>query len=97
MFRKTEHGQDQPKPANTRKFFEKYHGKLNTSIVDTNLSFVVNFNCQIYSICEQPNPPSTSTPIFNSELGVEIDTSTVTVIPEIPEHSFYLMKWLHIG
>ena len=31
------------------------------------------------------------------ELGVEIDTATVRVIPEVPEHSFYLMQWLRIG
>ena len=97
MCRKPEHGQDQPKPANARKFFEKYLGKFNTSIVDTNLSFAVNFNYQVYSICEQPNPTSTSTPTFDSELGVEIDTSTVAVIPEIPEHLFYLMQRLQIG
>ena len=64
-------------------YFEKCHGKLNISIVDTNLSFAVNFNYQVYSICEQPNPPSNSTPTFDSELGIEIDMST-----EIPEHSF---------
>ena len=79
MCRKPEHGQDRPKPAETRKFFEKYLGKLNTSIVDTNLSFAVNFNYQVYSICENPNPPSTSTPTFDSELGVEIDTSTFLI------------------
>ena len=62
--------------------------KLNTSIVDANLSFAVNFNYQVNSVCEQPTPPSTSTPTFDSELGIEIDTSTVTVIPDIPEHSF---------
>ena len=26
-----------------------------------------------------------------------LDTATVTVIPEVPEHSFYLMQWLRIG
>ena len=62
--------------------------KLNTSIVDANLSFAVNFNYQVNSVCQQPTPPSTSTPTFDSELGIEIDTSTVTVIPDIPEHSF---------
>ena len=40
---------------------------------------------------------STSTPTFDSELGIEIDTATVTIIPEIPEHSFYLMQLLRIG
>ena len=46
----------------TRKFFEKYLGKLNNSIVDYNLSFAVNFNYQVYSICELPTPLSNSTP-----------------------------------
>ena len=66
--------------------------KLNTSIVDANLSFAVNFNYQVNSVCEQPTPPSTSssTPTFDSELGNEIDTSTVMVIPDIPEHLFIL-------
>ena len=68
----------------------------------------MNFNYQVYSLapcttlggcayCEKPNPPSSSTPTFDSELGVEVDTATVTIIPEIPEHSFYLMQWLRIG
>ena len=47
--------------------------------------------------CEKPNPPSSSTPTFDSELEVEIGTAMVTVIPEIPEHSFYLMQRLRIG
>ena len=67
------------------------------SIVDTSISFTVNFNYQVLSICEKPISPSTSTPTFDSELRVEIDTSTVIVIPEIQEHSFYLMQWLRIG
>ena len=44
------------------------------SIVDTSISFAVNFNYQVFSTCEKPNSPSTSTPTFDSELGVEIDT-----------------------
>ena len=76
---------------------EKYLGKVNTAIADTNLSFAVNFNYQVFSVCNSPIPPSTSTPKFDSELGIEIDTATITVIPEITEHSFYLMQWLRIG
>ena len=86
MCRKSEHVQDRPKPAEARKFFEKHLGKINSSISDANLSFAVNFNYQVFSICEQPIPPSTSTPTFDSELGIEVDISTVTVIPEIPEN-----------
>ena len=76
---------------------DKFLGKINTVIGDTNLSFAVKFNYQVFSVCDSPIPASTSTPTFDSELGIEIDTKTVTVIPEIPEHSFYLMQWLRIG
>ena len=100
--------QDRLKPADARKFFFKYLGKLNTSLIDTSISFAVNFNYQVYFLApfttvgwcachEKPNPPSFSTPTFYSELGVEVNSATVTVIPEIPEHFFYLMQWLRIG
>ena len=51
----------------------------------------------MFSVCDLPIPASTSTPTFDSELGIEVDTATVTVIPEIPQHSFYHMQWLRIG
>ena len=86
--RKYEHGQDQPKPAKARKFFEKYLGKMYSFIADANLSFAVNFNYQVFSINLQTT---------YSELGIEVDTSTVMDIPEIPEHSFNLIQWLWIG
>ena len=97
MCRKQEHGKDRPKPAEARKFLEKYLGKINTAIADNNLSYAVNFNYQVFSVSDIPIPTSTSTPTFDSELGIEVDTATVTVIPEVPEHSFYLMQWLRIG
>ena len=97
MCRKSEHGQDRPKPTEARKFFEKYLGKINTVIADANLSFAVNFNYQVVSVCNLPTPPSNSTPTFDSQLGIKIDTATITVIPEIPEHSFYLMQRVRIG
>ena len=92
MCRKQESGQDQPKSAEVRKFLEKYLEKINTAIADTSLSYAVNFNYQVFSVCNLPIPPSTSTPKFDSELGIEIDTATVMIIPEIPDHSFYLMQ-----
>ena len=50
MCRKSEHGQDRPKPAEARKFFEKYIGKIKTVIADANLSFAVNFIYQVFSV-----------------------------------------------
>ena len=98
MCQKPEHGKTRPCPGDARKMFEKYLGKLNTAIIDTSIILAVNFNYQIYSLAqsEMINPPSFITLTFDSELGIEIDTSTVTVIPEIPEHLFYLMQWFRI-
>ena len=73
-----------PKPAEARTFLEKYLGKINTAIADANLTYAVNFNYQVFSVCNSPIPPNTNTPTFDSELGIEIDTATITVIPEIP-------------
>ena len=60
MCRKQEHGKDRPKPAEVRKFLEKYLGKINTAIADNSLSYAVNFNFQVFSVCDLPIPASTS-------------------------------------
>ena len=70
--RKSEHGQERPKPAEARKFLEKYLGKINTAIADTNLSFAVNFNYQVFSVCDSPIPPSTSTPTLTPNLELRL-------------------------
>ena len=90
-------GNDRPKPAEISKVLEKYLGKINTAIPDNKLSYSVNFNYQIFSVSYLPKPASTGTTTFDSELGVKVDTSTVTIIPEVPEHLLYLMQWLRIG
>ena len=97
MCRKQEHGKDRPKPVEARKFLEKYLGKINTAIADNNLSYAINFNYQVFCVSDIPIPASTHTPTFDSKLGIKVDTATITVIPEVPEHSFYLMQWLRIG
>ena len=71
--------------------------KVNAVIADDNLILAVNFNYQVFSVCNLLIPPSTSTSTFDSELGIKIDTATVKVILEISEHSFYLMQWLRVG
>ena len=96
MCRKQEHEKDGPKPE-VRKFLEKYLGRINTAIADNKLSYAVNFNYQVFSVSDLPIPASVSTPTLDSELGMEVDTSTVTIIPEVPAHSFYLMQWLRIS
>ena len=95
MCRKLEHGKDRPKPAEVRKFLEKYLGKI--SIPDNKLNYTANFNYQAFSVSETPILASTCTPTFHSELGIEVDSTTIEVVPEVQEHSFYLMQWLPIG
>ena len=95
LCRKLEHGQDRPQPPEVRKCLEGYLGKI--SIPDNKLSFTVNFNYQAFSVSETPIPASICTPTFDLELGIEVDTATIVVVPEVPEHSFYLMQWLRIG
>ena len=77
MCRKSEHGKDQAKPADIRKFLEKYLGKI--SIPDNKLSYTANFNYQVFSVAEVPIPASTCTPTFDSELGIEVDTASIVV------------------
>ena len=95
MCRKQEHGKDWAKPADIKKFLEKYLGKI--SIPESKLSYAANFNYQVFSVSDLPIPASTCTPTFDSELGIEVDTSMVVVVPEVLEHSFYLMQWVRIG
>ena len=56
MCRKREHGKDRLKPAEARKFLEKYLGKINTAISDTSLIYALNFNYQVISVCYLPIP-----------------------------------------
>ena len=87
----------QTKTSRSQKILGEIFEKINTAIADSSLSYTVNFNYQVFSVCDLPIPASTSTPTFESKLGIEVDTTTIMVIPEVPEHSFYLMQWLRIG
>ena len=95
LCRKSEHGRDRPPIAEVRKGLEGYLGKI--SIPDDKLSFTANFNYQAFSVSETIIPASTCTPTFDLELGIEVDTASILVVPEVPEHSVYLMQWLRIG
>ena len=95
MCRKSEHGKDHPKPAEIRKFLEKYLRKI--TIPDNKLSYAANFKYQAFSVSETPIPANICTPTYDTCLGIEVDTASVVIVPEVPEHSFYLMQWLRIG
>ena len=95
MCRKLEHGKDRPKPAEIKRSLERYLGRI--TIPDNKLRYTANFNHQAFSVSETPIPASICTPTFDTELGIEVDTATIVVVPEVPEHSFYLMQLLRIG
>ena len=44
----------------------------------------------MFLVSDLPIPARTCTPTFDSELGIEVDTATGVVVPEVPELSFYL-------
>ena len=71
MCRKQEHGKDRPKPAEARKFLEKYLGKIKTAIADNSLSYAVNFSYHVFSVCNLPIPANSSTLTFDSELSID--------------------------
>ena len=82
MCRKSKHGKDRPKPAEVRKFLEKYLGKI--TIPDNKLNYAANFNYQAFSISETPIPASICTPTYDTCLGIKVDTAAVVIVPEVP-------------
>ena len=86
---------DHPTIAVVRLALECYLGKI--SIPNDKLRFIANFNYHAFSGSEIIIPASIRKLSFNSKFGDRIDTSTVVVIPEVSEHSSYLMQWLRIG
>ena len=86
---------DRPTIAVVRLALEYYLGKI--VIPNDKLEFTANFNHHASSGSEIIIPASICTPSFNSEFGDKIDTSTIIVVPEVPELSSYLTQWLRIG
>ena len=89
-----------------KKDMEKYIGKFGTTIVDSSIKFSVNYMYQIHSLA----PGSANAvgwgqnlkylepaPVIDTETGSRIRASDVTVVPEIQEHSSYLMQTIRIG
>ena len=85
---------------------EEYLGKLGTAIVDSSIIYAVNFMYQIHSL--EPITANAAVgsheinlkfpaPTIDSETGKRIKCNKNQIIPEIKEHSFYLMQTLRIG
>ena len=89
-----------------KKDMEKYIGKFGTTIVDSSIKFSVNYMYQIHSLAPgsanavgwgQNLKHLEPAPVIDTETGSRIRASGVTVVPEIQEHSSYLMQTIRIG
>ena len=83
-----------------KKDLEKYMGKLGTAVADASIKFSVNYTSQVHAaglgwdLEEFKNKPS---PSINSDTGEKVSNVEEDVIPEIAEHSCYLMQTIKIG
>ena len=80
--------------------FERYLGKLAPTINENSMKISVNFMQQIFAIIPNPEEPSkldSNTPAINTRTGQRIQINPSHIVPEIPEHSSYLMQTLKIG
>ena len=100
MCRTKEHAATRAPLPEIKKSFEKYLGKLTPAINENNIKISVNFMQQVYAIIPNPENPSilnSDTPVINTRTGERVKMNPSHIIPEIPEHSSYLMQTLKIG
>ena len=89
-----------------KKDLERYIGKLGTTVVDSSVKFAANYTYQVFSL----NPGAANAlgwvqedfkdkpaPSVDSETGEIINVDTESIIPEVLEHSCYLMQTIKIG
>ena len=101
-----DHVNSRPAFSILKKEMEKYIGKFGTAIVDSSIKFAVNYTFQANSVVpnsvnmtdwNQEILNSNPAPTINSETGIRVPTNSKTIIPEIQEHSCYLMQTVRIG
>ena len=89
-----------------KKDLEKYIGKLGTTVVDLSIKFSANYTYQAFSLSPgganalgwvQENFKDKPAPSINSETGEAVEISSKSIIPEVLEHSCYLMQTIKIG
>ena len=104
--RKRDHGANRAAFASMKKDMEKYIGKFGTTIVDSSIKFSVNYMYQAHSLAPgsanmlglgQDIDNLAPAPVIDSKTGARMKGSTVKIIPEIREHSCYLMQSIRIG
>ena len=89
-----------------KKDLERYIGKLGTTVVDASINFAANYTFQIFSL----NPGAANAlgwvqedfkdkpaPTVDSHTGDIISVGKESIVPEVLEHSCYLMQTIKIG
>ena len=104
--RKKEHANSRVAFSIIKKDLETYIGKFGTSVVDSSIKFAVNYTYQVHSMipssanalaCSKDVSKLGPAPTIDSETGMRIKVSSANIVPEISEHSCYLMQTLAIG
>ena len=85
---------------------EKYIGKLGTAVGDSSIKFSANYTYQVFSLSPgganalgwaQEDFKDKPAPSINSETGEVVEIPSKLIIPEVSEHSCYLMQTIKIG
>ena len=89
-----------------KKDLEKYIGKLGTTVVDSSIKFAANYTYQVFSLHPgaanalgwvQEDFKYMPAPSVDSQTGDIIIVGKDSIIPEVLEHSCYLMQTIKIG
>ena len=103
--RKREHANLRAPFSDMKKDLEKYLGKLGTTVVDSSIKFAANYTYQVFSMDPGANALGwvqedfigKPAPSIDSETGENIQVPSELIVPEILEHSCYLMQTVKIG
>ena len=85
---------------------KKYIGVLGTAVEDSSIKFAANYTCQAFSLSPgganalgwvQEDFIDKPAPSIDSETGEAVQVSSDAIIPEVLEHSCYLMQTIRIG
>ena len=87
-----------------KKDLEKYLGSLGGVVMDSLIMFAANFTFQVFSMgpganalgWNQKKSEDKPAPSIDSETGKNIDVDPECIIPEVLEHSCYLMQTIKI-
>ena len=103
--RKREHANQRAPFQEMKKDMEKYLGKLGSTVVDSSIKFAANYTYQVFSMDPGANAlgwvqedfADKPAPSIDSETGKNIQVPKENIVPEIQEHSCYLMQTVKIG